>query len=113
MRDFAQVFGSGEITRSIVADGLGRLKIDSFGLESHDREILRIIIEKYGGGPVGAETLAISVGESIDTLEDFYEPYLIQRGFIKRTPRGRTATPLAYEHLGLRLKDGEDTGLLF
>jgi Holliday junction DNA helicase RuvB len=113
MRDFAQVFTGGAITRNVVSDGLGRLAIDSYGLESHDREILKTIIEKYSGGPVGAETLAISVGESIDTLEDFYEPYLIQRGFLKRTPRGRVATPLAYEHLGLGIKGNEDQGLLF
>lgn len=113
MRDFAQVFGGGDVTREIVADGLSRLNIDSSGLESHDREILRTIIQHYGGGPVGAETLAISVGEAIDTLEDFYEPYLIQRGFLKRTPRGRMVTPLAYEHLGLRPGSDEDQGILF
>jgi Holliday junction DNA helicase RuvB len=113
MRDFAQVFSNGTITRTVVADGLERLAIDSYGLESHDREILKTIIEKYDGGPVGAETLAISVSESIDTLEDFYEPYLIQRGFLKRTPRGRVATPLAREHLGLSVKGHEDQGFLF
>jgi len=113
MRDFAQVLGSGVVTLSVVSEGLERLKIDHFGLESHDREILRVIIEHYGGGPVGAETLAISVGEAIDTLEDFYEPYLIQRGFLKRTPRGRMVTPLAYEHLGLKRPDHENQGILF
>jgi len=113
MRDFAQVLGCGVVTLSVVSEGLERLKIDHFGLESHDREILRVIIEHYGGGPVGAETLAISVGEAIDTLEDFYEPYLIQRGFLKRTPRGRVATPLAYEHLGLQRPDHENQGILF
>ncbi len=113
MRDFAQVLGSGVVTFPVVSEGLQRLKIDHFGLESHDREILRVIIEHYGGGPVGAETLAISVGEAIDTLEDFYEPYLIQRGFLKRTPRGRMATPLAYEHLGLKRPDHENQGILF
>jgi Holliday junction DNA helicase RuvB len=113
MRDFAQVLGCGVVTLSVVSEGLERLKIDHFGLESHDREILRVIIEHYGGGPVGAETLAISVGEAIDTLEDFYEPYLIQRGFLKRTPRGRVATPLAYEHLGLKRPDHENQGILF
>jgi Holliday junction DNA helicase RuvB len=115
MRDFAQVFSDGVITKKIVAEGLGRLAIDSYGLESHDREILKTIIGKYGGGPVGADTLAISVGESNDTLEDFYEPYLIQRGFLQRTPRGRIATPLAYEHLGLTPKNvgDENQGLLF
>jgi len=113
MRDFAQVLGSGVVTLPVVSKGLERLKIDHFGLESHDREILRVIIEHYGGGPVGAETLAISVGEAIDTLEDFYEPYLIQRGFLKRTPRGRMVTPLAYEHLGLKRPDHENQGILF
>ncbi len=115
MRDFAQVEGDGVVTRPIVENGFSRLQIDRCGLEEHDREILRIIIQKYQGGPVGAETLAISVGESLDTLEDFYEPYLIQSGFIKRTPRGRMVTPLAYGHLGLEYdeKAHEDQGLLF
>lgn len=112
MRDFAQVLGSGTITATIVEEGMQRLRIDPEGLEEHDREILRTVITTYGGGPVGAETLAISVGEAIDTLEDFYEPYLIQRGYLKRTPRGRVATPRAYEHLGLELPH-EDGGLLF
>ena len=101
MRDFAQVSGSGRITRQIVTDGLKRLEIDSLGLERYDREILLSIIQNYGGGPVGAETLAISIGESMDTLEDYYEPYLIQSGLIQRTPRGRVVTERAYEHLGL------------
>jgi Holliday junction DNA helicase RuvB len=111
MRDFAEVLGDGIVTRAIVRDGMERLKIDSEGLKEHDREILRTIVSTYGGGPVGAETLAISVGEAIDTLEDFYEPYLIQRGFLKRTPRGRVATTQAYGHLGLELPD-ENQGLL-
>ncbi|MBQ3670651.1 MAG: Holliday junction branch migration DNA helicase RuvB, partial [Treponema sp.] len=101
MRDFAQFFGNGVITQKIVRDGLKRLGIDALGLEDFDRMILRAIIEKFGGGPVGAETLAISIGEAQDTLEDYYEPYLIQRGLLQRTPRGRIATPQAYEHLGL------------
>nr|WP_242457230.1 Holliday junction branch migration DNA helicase RuvB [Treponema zioleckii] len=104
MRDFAQFFGDGRITKKIVQDGLKRLQIDSLGLENFDREILRAIIEKFGGGPVGAETLAISIGEAQDTLEDYYEPYLIQCGLIQRTPRGRMVTPKAYEHLGLAYK---------
>ncbi len=107
MRDFAQVTGDGIINTKIVADGLKRLEIDSYGLERHDREILNTIITKYNGGPVGAETLAISVGEGIDSLEDFYEPYLIQQGFIKRTARGRMATPLAYKHLGMELHENQ------
>ena len=88
-----------QITRKIVAESLDRLEIDSLGLEQLSREILKIIIERYNGGPVGAETLAISIGESVDTLEDYYEPFLIQAGLIQRTPRGRMVTPLAYEHL--------------
>ncbi|WP_407434675.1 Holliday junction branch migration DNA helicase RuvB [Treponema sp.] len=102
MRDFAQVAGSKKITTSIVGDGLKRLEIDEMGLEKYDREILRSIIENFGGGPVGAETLAISIGESMDTLEDYYEPYLIQCGFLQRTPRGRMVTEKAYAHLGLK-----------
>jgi holliday junction DNA helicase RuvB len=111
MRDYAQIEGNGTITEGIVNSGLKRLKIDELGLEEIDREILKAIIHKYAGGPVGAETLAISVGEGIDSLEDFYEPYLIQMGFIKRTPRGRVATPLAYEHL--RIETSEDQRFLF
>ena len=88
MRDFAQVVGDGTIHLETVREGIERLGIDTMGLEEHDREILRIIINKYGGGPVGAETLSISIGEAIESLEDFYEPYLIQCGFLQRTPRG-------------------------
>jgi Holliday junction DNA helicase RuvB len=113
MRDFAQVAGKAAITRSVVAEGLKRLEIDRLGLERHDREILRIIIERYNGGPVGAETLAISVGEAVDTLEDYYEPYLIQSGLLQRTPRGRVVTALAYEHLKLPRKTHEDSNFLF
>jgi Holliday junction DNA helicase RuvB len=117
MRDFAQVLGTSSVTLKVVEEGLKRLEIDALGLERHDREILRIIIERYDGGPVGAETLAISVGEAVDTLEDYYEPYLIQSGLLQRTPRGRMATPLAYEHLRLRgpgvRGSDEDQRLLF
>lgn len=106
MRDFAQVAGSfvedvTNITKKIVEEGLTRLEIDNLGLERYDREILLSIIQNYGGGPVGAETLAISIGESMDTLEDYYEPYLIQSGLIQRTPRGRMVTEKAYAHLGI------------
>ena len=101
MRDFAQVFNSGKITKRVVEEGLKRLGIDSLGLENYDREILLSIIKNYGGGPVGAETLAISIGESIDTLEDYYEPYLIQCGLLQRTPRGRVVTEKAFKHLNL------------
>lgn len=102
MRDFAQIGGDGTINADIVKAGLKRLEIDEIGLEKYDREILLSIVNNFGGGPVGAETLAISVGESIDTLEDYYEPYLIQCGFLQRTPRGRTVTEKAYKHLGLK-----------
>ncbi|MGM0675411.1 MAG: Holliday junction branch migration DNA helicase RuvB [Spirochaetota bacterium] len=115
VRDFAQVLGDGTVEKDIVAESMKRLEIDSYGLETHDRRILATIIEHYDGGPVGADTLAISIGEGIDTLEDFYEPYLIQRGFLKRTPRGRMVTPLALDHLGYS-PDGrkrEDQGFLF
>jgi Holliday junction DNA helicase RuvB len=102
MRDFAQVRGvDGSITLDIVQFGLERLEIDGLGLERRDREILKMLIERYSGGPVGAETLAISVGDTVDTLEDFYEPYLIQAGLMERTSRGRVASPLAYKHLGI------------
>jgi Holliday junction DNA helicase RuvB len=85
----------------IVQAGLKRLEIDNLGLEKADRDILLSIINNFGGGPVGAETLAISIGESMDTLEDYYEPYLIQCGLLQRTPRGRMVTEKAYSHLGL------------
>jgi Holliday junction DNA helicase RuvB len=115
MRDFAQVLDGerGRITKAVVAEGLKRLEIDALGLERHDREILRIIIERYNGGPVGAETLAISVGEAVDTLEDYYEPYLIQAGLLQRTPRGRMATALAYDHLKLDRDKTDPGGYLF
>ena len=114
VRDFAEVLGDGRITETVVGSSLERLDIDSIGLERHDRTILETIIGTYGGGPVGAETLAISVGESIDTLEDFYEPFLIRSGMLKRTPRGRVATPHAYQHLGLELSgDNGNEPLLF
>jgi len=101
MRDFAQFSGESSITVPVVQDGLARLEIDELGLEKQDREILKIIIERYRGGPVGAETLAISIGESVETLEDYYEPYLIQAGLLQRSSRGRMVTSLAYGHLGI------------
>jgi Holliday junction DNA helicase RuvB len=113
MRDFAQHRGTERISRAVVEEGLRRLEIDELGLEKHDREILRIIIERYNGGPVGAETLAISIGEAIETLEDYYEPYLIQAGLLQRTPRGRMVTAQAYEHLKLAKGSHEGNGFLF
>ena len=112
MRDFAQIGGDGIITNEIVQAGLQRLEIDEIGLEKYDREILLSIINNFGGGPVGAETLAISIGESMDTLEDYYEPYLSQCGLLQRTPRGRTVTDKAYKHLGLsNLSKNDDNAL--
>lgn len=115
LRDYALVLGDGIITDKIVQLSMERLGIDMEGLEEQDRNILRTIIEYYNGGPVGAETLAISVGEAIESLEDFYEPYLIQKGYLKRTPRGRVATALAYELLSIPYEqsNNEDQGLLF
>jgi Holliday junction DNA helicase RuvB len=123
MRDFAQVLGDGKIGRPVVLEGMKRLRIDQVGLEEQDRKLLMNIITHYDGGPVGAETLAIMMGESVDTLEDYYEPFLIQQGFIKRTPRGRMVTSRAYEHLqfdpagngrpSAKGGRGEDQGLLF
>jgi Holliday junction DNA helicase RuvB len=115
LRDFADVLGDGVITPDIVHHSMDRLGIDLNGLEEQDRNILRTIIEFYGGGPVGAETLSISVGEAIESLEDFYEPYLIQKGYLKRTPRGRMVTMKAYELLNLPCQRNidENQGLLF
>ena len=114
MRDFAYIAGSDTILEQTVVQGLERLHIDKLGLENYDRQILRSIIENYGGGPVGAETLAISIGESQDTLEDYYEPYLIQTGLLQRTPRGRMVTEKAYAHLGLKSPLAADqNGCLF
>lgn len=113
MRDFAQVWGQGTVDMEIVQKGLTALDIDNKGLDKLDREILNIIIKRYKGGPVGSETLAISIGESVDTLEDVYEPYLIQSGFLQRTPRGRMVTRMAYEHLGLTSNQNENQRNLF
>lgn len=115
LRDYATVLGDGIINDEIVRISMERLGIDGEGLEQQDRNILRTIIQFYGGGPVGAETLAISVGEAIESLEDFYEPYLIQKGYLKRTPRGRMATALAYDLLDMPYdrKADENQGILF
>jgi Holliday junction DNA helicase RuvB len=112
MRDFAQFAGTPSITPEVVRDALARLEIDDLGLEKQDREILKMIIERYRGGPVGAETLAISIGESVETLEDYYEPYLIQAGLLQRSPRGRMVTSQAYGHLGIAHNETGET-LLF
>lgn len=101
VRDFAQVEGDGTITRSIADHALRRMDVDAEGLDIMDRKILRAIVEKFEGGPVGVETISASISEERDTIEDVYEPFLIQRGFLKRTPRGRVATEAAWRHLGL------------
>jgi Holliday junction DNA helicase RuvB len=101
VRDYAEVRHGGLVTESVAAEALDLLQVDEEGLDRLDREILRAICEKFSGGPVGLSTLAVAVGEEQDTIEDVYEPYLLQRGLIERTPRGRAVTPRAYRHLGL------------
>ena len=101
VRDFAQVKADGSITDEIAQKALAMLDIDQFGLDEIDRRILKIIIEKFNGGPVGLKTIAAASGEEMTTIEDVYEPFLIQSGFLKRTPQGRVATPLSYKHLNL------------
>ena len=103
VRDFAQVIADGTITREVADRALCALEIDYLGLDPVDRRMLRAIIENYGGGPVGLDTLAATIGEESVTLEDVYEPYLMQLGFLTRTPRGRCVTHKAYEHLQLNV----------
>lgn len=105
-RDYAQIMGDGRITKDIARFALDRLEIDDLGLDKLDRRMLKMIINGYGGGPVGLQTLAAAIGEEAITLEDVCEPYLMQLGFISKTPRGRVATQLAYDHLGI-LRDGQ------
>ena len=102
VRDFAEVKYDGKVTKEVATEVLALLNIDSYGLDHIDREILTTMIEKFNGGPVGLETIAVSIGEDTATIEDVYEPYLIQSGFLARTQRGRIVTDLAYTHLGLR-----------
>jgi Holliday junction DNA helicase RuvB len=101
VRDYAEVRHRGVITQDIAHEALDLLEVDHEGLDRLDREILRAICERFSGGPVGLSTLAVAVGEEQDTIEDVYEPYLLQRGLLERTPRGRAATRRAYAHLGL------------
>ena len=108
VRDFADVMGNGRITQEIAKIALNQMDIDQLGLDGLDRRMLDMIIKGYGGGPVGLETLTSAIGEEAVTLEDVCEPYLMQLGFISRTPRGRCATELAYKHMGI-LKDGQTT----
>ena len=111
VRDFAQVRGRGIITREVADHALGKLEVDKEGFDQMDRLILLTIIEKFAGGPVGLDTLAAAVGEEKDTIEDVIEPFLIQQGFLNRTPRGRTATPLAYRHFNRLPQAGQSGGL--
>jgi Holliday junction DNA helicase RuvB len=107
VRDFAEVRGAGSIDARVAREALDMLEVDEAGLDRLDREILRSICGKFGGGPVGLSTLSVAVGEESDTIEDVYEPYLLQQGFIMRTPRGRVATDAAFAHLGLEApRDG-------
>lgn len=113
VRDYAQVRAQGIITLKAAEEGLKLMEVDHLGLDNVDRRLLLSIIEKYGGGPVGLDTLAASTGEEAVTIEDVYEPYLLQLGFINRTPRGRVATPHAYRHLGKEYGGGNDMQVSF
>ena len=108
-RDYAEVMADGSITEEVAGAALARLEIDGLGLDQVDHRLLHTIIEKFDGGPVGLETLAASISEEADTIMDVYEPFLLQLGFINRTPRGRTATRLAFEHLGIPYRQGPDS----
>ncbi len=112
VRDFAQVHGSGKITKKIAEEALAMLEIDEMGLEPVDRLILSTIIEKFNGGPVGIETLAAATLEDKDTICEIYEPYLMQIGFLARTPQGRIVAPVAYRHLGLKMPEEEQEKLI-
>ena len=100
VRDYAQVMSQGSITRQVAMEALARMEVDALGLDEVDRKVLQALIEKFDGGPVGLETIAAAISEEADTVMDVYEPYLLQLGFLERTPRGRVATRHAYEHLG-------------
>ena len=107
VRDFAQVMSDGVVTKEVADLALGRLEIDKLGLDASDKRMLLTVIEHYDGGPVGLDTLAATIGEESDTIEDVYEPYLMQIGFINRTPRGRMVTRKAYEHFGIPFRQAE------
>lgn len=113
VRDYAEVRAEGIITGSVANDALDMLEVDNKGLDKIDCLLLRTIIQKFGGGPVGVETLAAATSEPVETIEDVYEPYLLQMGFLQRTPRGRTATSLAYQHLGITQKGTQGQSGLF
>jgi Holliday junction DNA helicase RuvB len=111
VRDFAQVKADGVITRAVAEAALARLNVDEYGLDDMDARILTVIIEKFGGGPVGLNTIAVAVGEDAGTIEDVYEPFLIQQGFLQRTPRGRQATPITFRHFGFTPPAGSQPAL--
>jgi Holliday junction DNA helicase RuvB len=111
-RDFAQVEGEGRLTRAIVDRTLTRLEVDAAGLDAMDRRMLAVVIDTFGGGPVGIEAVAAAVGEESDTLEDVYEPFLVREGYLARTPRGRVALPAAYAHLGRERPRGTQGSLV-
>jgi Holliday junction DNA helicase RuvB len=106
IRDYAQVKADGVVDSKVTLEAMGKLEVDKLGLDEIDRKVLMTIIEKFDGGPVGLDTIAASISEESDTIEGVYEPYLLQLGFLERTPRGRVATRLAYEHLGIAYKKG-------
>jgi Holliday junction DNA helicase RuvB len=110
VRDYAQVKADGIITVKVAKEALSGLQVDDLGLDEIDRQVMRAIIEKFGGGPVGLDTVAASISEEAETIEDVYEPFLMQLGFLDRTPRGRAATPRAYQHLGIATPKGKDAG---
>jgi len=107
VRDYAQVRAEGIVTQSVAVEALSKLEVDQIGLDEVDHKVLHTIIDKFNGGPVGLDTIAASISEEADTIMDVYEPYLLQLGFLERTPRGRLATQLAYQHLGLPYNKGK------
>ena len=111
MRDYAEVDYDGRITREVANDALNRMEVDTYGLDEMDRKLLLTIIEKFNGGPVGVGTLSASIHEEKDSIEEIIEPYLIQIGFLDRTPRGRLATTLAYHHFGITSPNPHRPGL--
>jgi Holliday junction DNA helicase RuvB len=113
VRDFAEVKASGHVSREVADAALTMLDVDSLGLDMMDRVLLLAVLEKFGGGPVGVDNLAAAIGEERDTIEDVLEPYLIQQGYLMRTPRGRVATPSAYQHFGLKRPEGGRNGELW
>ncbi|MFA6807570.1 MAG: Holliday junction branch migration DNA helicase RuvB, partial [Eubacteriales bacterium] len=113
VRDYAQVWNKGEINTEVSSQALDRLEVDSIGLDNIDLRMLLAIVEKFNGGPVGLDTLAATIGEESETLEDVVEPYLLQKGFLQRTPRGRMLTMLAYKHLGLEVSESLKQNSIF